>query len=375
MKIIMSCFLHLDELPPAMTLIKELTEQGYEIDYYGVDESSERLCSLFNHKVTFHKCAMEMEDQVPNLKVRIKNAIARRAIKLLYRRIAKQMEEAYVSGDVVWVLHEYTLEMLGPTIEKLPFYLTMYELPDDLFLPISALKERMKLAKKIIVPEYTRAAIVQACLGLVEMPYILPNKPYEFPADDYHLEENPIKALAEEAHRAGKKIILYSGIFLRERKLEPFIHAIMNHQDKYELLLIGRWSEYLEELLQNYPAIKYLGFVNPPKHLDMIRYADIGILTYVADAGSINPVFCAPNKTWEYAKFGIPMICNDIPGLKFTVEANRFGYCCDINNVTDIEQKLELICENYEEMTENSYCYYHTVDVSTLVRNILSGEG
>ena len=89
------------------------------------------------------------------------------------------------------------------------------------------------------------------------------------------------------------------------------------------MVLAGRESDYLKELLIKYPDVKYLGFTVPPKHLSIVKLADIGILTYVADSGSINPVFCAPNKIWEYAKYGIPMLCNDIPGLKYTVEYYR----------------------------------------------------
>ncbi len=101
----------------------------------------------------------------------------------------------------------------------------------------------------------------------------------------------------------------------------------------------GGCSPYLLELLEQFPETQYLGFYQPPGHLELIKCADIGILTYVADQGSINPVYCAPNKIWEYAKFGIPMLCNDIPGLRYTVEAYRMGRCCDIGSVEDIKKK------------------------------------
>ncbi|KAA6307134.1 hypothetical protein EZS27_041199, partial [termite gut metagenome] len=38
----------------------------------------------------------------------------------------------------------------------------------------------------------------------------------------------------------------------------------------------------------------------------------IGIVSYAFD--DLNHVFCAPNKTWEYTGFGIPMLGNNAPG-------------------------------------------------------------
>ena len=158
---------------------------------------------------------------------------------------------------------------------------------------------------------------------------------------------------------------------MRERKLDTIIQAVLRNPDKFILVLIGRKSAYLEELLTAYPDVQYLGFINPPQHLSIIRYADIGILTYVADCGSINPVFCAPNKSWEYAKFGIPMICNDIPGLKYNIEYNGIGYCCDIDSVDDIESKLLQIRDNYNFLSQNALEYYNSINVDTLILDIL----
>lgn len=103
---------------------------------------------------------------------------------------------------------------------------------------------------------------------------------------------------------------------------------------------MGRESDYLHELQKEYPnGFEYLGFIKPPHHLAIQKYCDIGILTYVSDTGSINPIFCAPNKIFEYARLGMPMLCNDIPGLKYTVESSDMGYCCDINDTDDIQKK------------------------------------
>ena len=50
--------------------------------------------------------------------------------------------------------------------------------------------------------------------------------------------------------------------------------------------------------------------------------ASIGVLSYFPRSGSIgrtlNPLYCAPNKIFEYSKYGIPMISNDVPALRYS---------------------------------------------------------
>lgn len=360
MKIILVCFLHLDELPPLMTAIKVLAEK-HRIFYIGVDDYNESYQELFGNNVEFINILGREAKAGSNIKSRIDRFLYWRIYPLYLAKANAVVKYNYNSDDLLWIHHEYTLMHMRKL--NIPYYLTMYELHPDLFKPDCELKKRIKMADKVVVPEYARAAIVQACVRLKKLPNIIPNKPYEYELSATELDDNPMQKLMQSAHAEGRKIILYSGIFLRERKLDTFIEAVQRLSDKYVIVLVGRKSEYLDELIKKYPVVKYLGFYNPPLHLSIIEKADVGILTYVADSGSINSVFCAPNKIWEYAKFGIPMICNDIPGLKYTVEYNNLGYCCDVNSIDSICDALNNIYDHYEELSENALDFYKTVDV------------
>lgn len=368
MRIIIACFLHIDELPPMMTALKVLTKK-YEVLYIGVDDWSQSYEELFGKNIQFiNLLKMKLSDS-QQLKNKINNFVYWKTYKYNLRKAGSLIERNYRKGDLVWIYHEYTLMNMKRL--KVPFYLTMYELHQDLFKNKCELKDRIRKATKVIVPEYTRAAIVQACVGLEALPSIVPNKPYDFEQPLTELAENPMDKISKDAHAAGKKVIIYSGIFLRERKLDTFIEAIQRLKDRYTLVFLGRKSEYLDELLQKYPSVKYLGFYNPPSHLSIIEKADVGILTYVADCGSINPVFCAPNKIWEYAKYGIPMLCNDIPGLKYTVEYNEIGYCCDINSVDSICNTLNKIYDEFEQLSAEAKKYYETVNVEKSILDVV----
>lgn len=360
MKIILVCFMHLDELPPMITALKILSKR-YSILYIGVDDIKAEYRDAFGSNVRGINVLKIMQTERKGIIGKLGRFIYRIMYGLQLKKAGRIISDSYENGDLLWIHHEHTLMHL-PHL-SLPYLITMYELHPDLFKKCSKLKNRVKKAKMVVVPEYTRAAIVQACIGLSELPRIIPNKPYDYGEEEICILDNPMDDIVSSAHKENKKVILYSGIFLRERKLEPFIEAVGKLKENFVIVLVGRKSEYLEEILARYSYVKYLGFYNPPQHLAIIGKTDIGILTYVSDSGSINPVFCAPNKIWEYSKYGIPMICNDIPGLRFTVEYNKIGLCCDLNSIDSVCNALMRIYKEYDEFSQNASEYYKTVDI------------
>lgn len=65
------------------------------------------------------------------------------------------------------------------------------------------------------------------------------------------------------------------------------------------------------------------------------------------------------------------MLCNDIPGLKYSVENSKMGYCCDINNASDIQKKVDLILYNYDELSKNAIKFNAQTNVSREVEELL----
>ena len=68
------------------------------------------------------------------------------------------------------------------------------------------------------------------------------------------------------------------------------------------------------------------------------------------------------------------MLCNDIPGLKYTVEYNRFGYCCNINSIDSICNALERIFDEYVQLSRNAKDYYAAVDMEDIVLELVGGN-
>ena len=91
----------------------------------------------------------------------------------------------------------------------------------------------------------------------------------------------------------------------------------------------------------------------------MTQAAHIGIANY--DFSNLNNVFCAPNKIYEYSGFGIPMLANDIPGLKNTVGNAGAAECMELkaNNIINAIQNIEA---DYDTYSENAKKFFAGTD-------------
>ena len=150
----------------------------------------------------------------------------------------------------------------------------------------------------------------------------------------------------------------------------------------YVLYIVGKtYSEegrnLLDKLQKKYDVI-YLGGFNPPKHLAFVKYAHIGLLPYSPlkseVTSELNALYCAPNKIWEYAGFGVPMVGSDVLGLKLPFEQWDIGRCCDLNDEASIVKAIEEVDRNHDAMSKNCYKFYDSVDLEKIVSEILEDE-
>jgi glycosyltransferase involved in cell wall biosynthesis len=95
--------------------------------------------------------------------------------------------------------------------------------------------------------------------------------------------------------------------------------------------------------------------VNAPTHLQLTSWASLGIVGYNHD--SLNNLYCAPNKIYEYGSFGIPILANDVPGLTATVERYSAGVCAK-SDEDEVRRGLDRIECQYEVFSAGSRQLY-----------------
>lgn len=365
MKIILITSEELKYFPPIITLLRTLDNAGHEVTMITPypDEKFIQL-ALENSSylaVTAKKKAWLSKYYQNHLKASFAFHLDRLLKRIYVGQMPTKFQTEIQAADVVWVLHENTMLLGGKRfVDKLGDYLyTMYEICIKNGKIPGIYDYAARKALLTVVPEYCRAHITKAFYALHQMPAIIPNKPFTHPRKkDLTISDPDIAEKISRIERSGKKIVMYMGILSNERPLEPIIEAV-EQTDGYVLTVLGGRTPYLDHLEQKMGGrFEYLGEVAPPHHLEIASHADVAYISYVAQKRSINAVFCAPNKVYEFAGFGVPMLCNDNPGLKFTVEYYGMGVCVTALTVDSIKTALSKIDTNNATMSEAANRYY-----------------
>ena len=366
--------------PPVISIINVCVELGYHVIFIGNYADQVQQKYLENEGVVF-KSTVKMNDYAPVFKKMFE--------KLQFKKqVFKYLKESEVSvNDYVWLFHSETLCLLHKLVDHyrvifhpLEFTLPVANWKYRLLSPSLNLARTVRKAVKVVCCEYNRAQLTRGIFALDQLPYVLPNKMYMS-----HAEESGIPADIQEcinpilSKLKGRKVILYQGVFLgKERRLEEFCEAIQALPDEYMLVAMGKGSEYYEKLKEKYASdrILFIPFIRPPYHLLITKEASVGVLSYFPDSTNIatviNPLYCAPNKIFEYARYGIPMISNDIPGLYYLFM--QYG-CGEVvrspMTVEAICNSIEQIQSHYADYAAGAKRYYESVDVKQLIEEIL----
>lgn len=265
---------------------------------------------------------------------------------------------------ILWIEGNYTFSSLGATFINNYYHILQHqELYDE---STRKGKYYKKIISKIIstslanfVPEYNRAQIYRMVFKLDMLPYVTPNKPAFIPTPMQLQEISRRYNKYDELF--SKRIVLYQGIITKERNLDAFISAAMQlNQDVYRVVILGQATDYLDNYKKRYPSLIHIPYISAPDYLYITSRAYIGIVTY--DTFELNTIYCAPNKIYEYSAFGIPMVGNDIPGLKYTIESYGCGLVCDAKDDEEIYNALLNIIEHHDEMAQNAIEFFNTTD-------------
>ena len=361
--------------PPVISVCKILYDLSCDIVYIGAcsDSNIEKELLLFNVKVY-------KQPQYGG------NGVKRFLQQLQFReRVKRIIEKEYFSDNsLLWLVHFETVVLFSSFLKKYDTVAHLLEFRDSrlklaykLLNPFRDFIHGFSYAKKIICCEYNRALITKYLFNLSTCPIVLPNKPYENGTLDNFLNL-PQDVSTILSKYENKKIILYQGGFHEERKLDDFMRAMELLPEDYVLMLMGPNNSYFKLLKGTYEneRIVFMPFLPPPLHLEVTKYAYIGILSYTPipyDIGMIiNALYCAPNKLYEYAKFQIPMISNNVPALKDAFTTYKAGICIEELTVENICKAVKEIGHDYEGYVAGTRCLYNGVNLEAIVKSAIS---
>lgn len=373
MKVIVTYVGDILHCPPALSLVQILNDLKIDTTLLttGVnkDEIINSIGSCSNLNITL------VDKEYKNINLLFKFL---RMYKLRFK-FWREIKKIYCDDTVIWVVSEECVKNLGNKLLHKKYILHLLELNEGIYYisgnPILKMNHNKisKNAKVIVEAEYNRSHIIKAWWNLDKIPMIFPNKPYNFIDIRKNSEitsNEDVKILMKKLQ--NKKIILYQGNISRERPLDEYIKAVSELGDEYAfVMMINGENPYPNLKFDNFYCIH---FIKPPFHLEVTSHAYIGILSYTPIKNSysiLNTLYCAPNKVWEYSKFGIPMIGNDLPALKELFLEYNNGICLKKLKKENIKEAIKMLEKDYDQYSQNSISFFNSVDLKKVVKEIL----
>ncbi len=280
------------------------------------------------------------------------------------------LETKYNYSDILWFGTADSVFFLRKLLKSKKYVVSILELYDDNKFYKRQIGNYINEAELVISCEVIRSRIMKSWWNLDEVPFTLPNKPYEHPRQKNLPGSTELnKKLISKIK--GKNIVLYQGIISSDRELKVLAQALKEINKDYYFVLIGtEFYDSVSAIQQIYDKTIYLGFIPAPLHLEITSYASIGIANY--DDSSLNNLFCAPNKIYEYSGFGIPTLCSDVIGLTNTIGKYEAGVCCDFTQISSIKQALFQIANDEKHYEKNAKLFFEATDNLSVMKELVA---
>lgn len=259
----------------------------------------------------------------------------------------------------LWVEGAQTIQALGNLYKERDYVLQIHELHETSKRQLYAIGRVIQQALCVFMPEYSRTSIYQVWFHLKRRPTVLPNKPYFLPSVK-ELTAIQNKYVSQLKLLQGKKVILYQGHIDPDRDLTAYVEAVSELGKEYVFLLVGSDGGMLKKYQAINPAVMHIDYLPAPEYLLFTSIAHIGILGY--SPVSLNNIFCAPNKIFEYAAYGLPVIGNDIPGLYFLINQYKAGAVVNEKDKQSIKQAIICIEADYDKYARGARNLFESVD-------------
>ena len=141
-----------------------------------------------------------------------------------------------------------------------------------------------------------------------------------------------------------EKLFIYVGEINKGRGITNLLKVFKDLKSRILFLGYGPMVETVKEFEQKYENIHYHESVEHNLLTNLIREADVGLC--LVENVSLSDYYCLPNKLFEYAFAGLPIIASNFPDISYILEKYDLGFVCDADSKEDIKKMIE----NFEKM-------------------------
>jgi glycosyltransferase involved in cell wall biosynthesis len=164
----------------------------------------------------------------------------------------------------------------------------------------------------------------------------------------------PISRNLPEKSRSAKfeYDLVYIGHISRLRGFDTIKFLAQNSDLK--IALAGVFSpDFLQNEIVNIPAIKYLGYLNKEKVIDLLNVSRLGFVVLHPTESYITSY---PIKMFEYFQAGLPVVASDFPIWREIIDNDNLGICVnplDCKSILNSIISLLNDSETLEKMSSN----------------------
>lgn len=258
------------------------------------------------------------------------------------------------------VVHAHDLDTLaaGAAVSKklnIPLVYDSHEMASGRNL---ASKGRMNRAKKLEAKLITNAnAVIMASEGYAKRAedlYGIKNSTVLLNVPDVTtVETNGFDLRTRFGIPDCHLLLVHQGVLLPNRGIDQVIEAVELCEDvSLAIIGYGMHVPFLMNLvsqrgLEN--RVHFLGAVPAGDLVSWSASADVGICTIVGNSDSYR--HSMPNKLFEYAMAGLPVIASNYEGMGSFVIENDFGVTCDPTSVSELVASIKSLQDNPEQRT------------------------
>jgi glycosyltransferase involved in cell wall biosynthesis len=255
------------------------------------------------------------------------------------------------------VVHAHDLDTLaaGAAVSKklnIPLVYDSHEMASGRNL---ASKGRMNRAKKLEAKLITNAnAVIMASEGYAKRAedlYGIKNSTVLLNVPDVTtVETNGFDLRTRFGIPDCHLLLVHQGVLLPNRGIDQVIEAVELCEDvSLAIIGYGMHVSFLMNLvsqrgLEN--RVHFLGAVPADDLVSWSASADVGICTIVGNSDSYR--HSMPNKLFEYAMAGLPVIASKYEGMGSFVIENDFGITCDPTSVSELADSIKSLQDDSE---------------------------
>lgn len=134
-------------------------------------------------------------------------------------------------------------------------------------------------------------------------------------------------------------VFVYLGLFVAGRGIEKLLQVFSDPRLSVHIVFVGRGPQraLIEQCSMTNPSVHVHDSVPHDQVVDLVRSADYGLC--LVENVSLSDYYSLPNKLFEYAFAGVPVLASNFPDMQHLIEQFELGAVTE-NEVDSISQAI-----------------------------------